>query len=309
MLLGDNDAEGEPDPEALLDELQRASKAKGKHPEGVQDNYSRYEEEESEPEKPLAQTTVVQPPQPRKPPLMTAKSLKASTSGKNTPSHAFLPPKPPAAALQPHPPLRNPAKPAKSSGTKRERPPNQDNLPKPTPPKRQKAAPAPAPKKPPPPPKEDFVLELPGSTSIPVLPPAPVPVKHTITSSISEPQPILAPMDDSDEEEWDDVMVPVPVPPVERPQSPPARVIVLEEIDPTTTTPATAPYEDPSDLIMDEDDDFAAALEKDLQEQLFDDDMEEVVPAEHADSQPLGEEDNLFDDPDDYSSSDDSDDD
>ncbi|KAK7696599.1 hypothetical protein QCA50_001257 [Cerrena zonata] len=320
MLLGDKDADGEPDPEALLDDLIRATNHKGKETAKSQGKYApaskssaqdtrhtrREDEEESEAEKPLALTTSAKLPQPRKPPLLTAQSMKASTSGKNTPAHASLPPKPQASAPLAPPPTRAPAKSAKATGTKRERPPPaQEDLPKPTPPKRQKAAAAP-PKKPPPP-KENFVLELPGSTTMPVLPPALMSAPVPAPAPAPEPQPILATLDDSEEEEWDDVMEPVSIPLAEPTRSPPARVIVLEEIDPTTSTPPRQ-FEEPSDPIGEEDD-FAAALEKDLQEQLFDDDMEEEAPP--VESQPIGDDDLFGDDgdEDDYSSSEDSDDD
>lgn len=322
MLLGDNDAEGEPDPEALLDAMQ-AAKTKSKSPTKSTSNkfappdnrhVRREEEEDSEPERPLVQTASAHLPQPRKPPLLTAQAMKASVSGKNTNKLASLPPKPQPTATT----SKAPAKPTKSAGVKRERPSNtQDDLPKASPPKRTKTVTKAAPPKQPP--KEDFVLELPtsGGSSAPFLPPAPVqpsrsqPPPH-IPEPEPEPQPVFAAtLDDSDEEEWDDVMVPVPAAPVEPPRSPPARVIVLEEIDPATTPPTR--LEERSEQTMEEDEDDFDALDRDLQEQLFEDmDMGmggEEDPTPGMDSQPLNEDDNIWGDDDDDSSSDDSDDD
>ena len=317
LLLDDNDdAEGDPDPEALLDEYLAMTKAKepANPPAKVSSSRPvasssrqtrREEEEESEPDRPLAQTT--QPSRPRKPPLLTADTIKASARGKNNSNHASLPPKPQPAPPPSQPPARAPAKSAKPAGTKRERPPAQEDLPKPSPPKRQKAAASQAKKVPPPKPKEDFVLELPGSNSMPNLLPAPISAQPPAPIPAPALEPQLSATLDSDEEDWDDVMVPVPVPDTTAALPPPTlgRMIEFEEIE--ELEPVTIPtyLEEPSDPVFEEED-FVDALEADLQKELFN--MEEEADPVPTDP-PLGEDDNMWGESDDYSSSEDSEDD
>ncbi|OJT13391.1 hypothetical protein TRAPUB_10157 [Trametes pubescens] len=107
-------------------------------------------------------------------------------------------------------------------------------------------------------------LSLPTSSSIVTLPPAPA-------ATIPVLDPAVAAITDSDEEEeWDEVQPTIAVPlapaPAAAPPVPP--LIVMEEIEPSAFTPA-AGAADGEDL-----DDFMAAFEEELLEQLDDPDAD-----------------------------------
>ncbi|CAL1702104.1 unnamed protein product [Somion occarium] len=349
MLL-EEDADGEPEDEttSFLVSSANAGTTKGKAParnlnkpstkaskpsRNTARNVSQMEQEEedSEVDRPLAQSVSRRVPSttkaaPTKPQPVKAPSPVKPPSRVISPPHPSLPPKPQVS------PVVSKQTPAKINSTsvssrKRDRPATQDDesMPKPSPPKRTKLPPpkSSTTKKPPPKEEEAFVLELPGTSSMPGLPP----ILSQPAVPVSEP-PVEA-QDDSEEEEWDDVIAPItnagPSVPV---VAPPPRNIQMEEIVPTASR-TEDPYSQVVTLSEDEDvgmDDFEKSLHEEL-DNLDNIEEEDFLTAAMTASAPEsqggrpmslnelaaagagGEADNIWGDDDDYSSSDDSDDD